>query len=340
MANKSTRGITVLAGGVKATQEITRRAEAAGFDAAWSGEFLHRSAIVSVAAMAGVTSRIGVGTAIAYAVGRSPLVLANDARFLDEMSDGRLTLGLGTGTHRMMTGWHGVTDPDGPASRMEELVPLLRRLWRLHEGPVRHEGRFYSVDIVPTADITPPLRASIPVYTAGVNARMIEVAGRVGDGLICHPTITGRYLDDVARPAIARRAQKAGRPASEVRLKGVIICSIAADTATARREAAAQIAFYVAPKAYGPVMEASGFGAEAAAIRAAFRAGDHRAMAEAVSGRMLDEMAVAGTADEVRDALPALEKRYDHAALYSPSFTLAPERVAENTEAIIETFAR
>jgi alkanesulfonate monooxygenase SsuD/methylene tetrahydromethanopterin reductase-like flavin-dependent oxidoreductase (luciferase family) len=87
-------------------------------------------------------------------------------------------------------------------------------------------------------------------------------------------------------------------------------------------------------------MEAAGFGREAAAIRDAFRAGDHRAMIEAVSGAMLDEMAVAGTAAEVRDALPTLERRYDHAALYSPSFTLTPERVSENTRAIIETFAR
>src|ERR1700722_1486809 len=130
----STRGITVLGGGLRETQEITRRAEDAGFDAVWSGEFLHRSAIVSVAAMAAATVRIGVGTAIAYAVGRSPLVLANDARFLDEMSDGRLTLGLGTGTRRMMTGWHGVGDPDGPASRIEELVPLLRRVLRVGAG--------------------------------------------------------------------------------------------------------------------------------------------------------------------------------------------------------------
>lgn len=336
----TTRGITVLAGGLKATQEATRRAEAAGFDAAWSGEFLNRSAIVSVAAMAAATTRIGVGSAIAYAVGRSPLVLANDARFLDEMSDGRLTLGLGTGTRRMMEGWHGVKDPDGPATRMEELVPLLRRLWRLHEGPVRHEGRFYSVDITPTADIQPPLRPRIPIYTAGVNARMIEVAGRVSDGLICHPTLTDRYLADVARPALARGAEKTGRSMADVKLKGVVICSIADDTATARREAAAQIAFYVAPKAYGPVMEASGFAAEAAAVQAAFRAGDHQAMVDAVSDKMLEQMAVAGTVDEVRDALPALESRYDHAALYSPSFTLAPERVAENTEAIIETFAR
>lgn len=336
----TTRGITVLAGGLKDTQAIARKAEAAGFDAVWSGEFLHRSAVVSVAASAAVTARIGVGTAIAYAVGRSPLVLANDARFLDELSDGRLILGLGTGTRRMMRDWHGVEDADGPASRIEELVPLLRRLWRLHEGPVRHEGRFYRVDISPTADIEPPLRPAVPVYTAGVNPRMIEAAGRVADGLICHPTLTGRYLDEVARPALARGARKAGRSLTDIRLKGVVICAIADDTATARREAAAQLAFYVAPKAYGPAMEASGFAAEAAEIRAAFLAGDHRRMTDAVSAAMLDQMAVAGTADEVRDALPELEKRYDHAALYSPSFTLAPERVAENTEAIVETFAR
>ena len=243
--------------------------------------------------MAAATTKIGVGTAIAYAVGRSPLVLANDARFLDEMSGGRLTLGLGTGTRGMMVGWHGVTDPDAPASRMEELIPLLRRLWRLHEGPVKHRGRFYSLDITPTADIQPPLRPEMPIYTAGVNARMIEVAGRVSDGLICHPTLTGRYLHDVVRPAIERGASRTGRPAGDVALKGVIICAISDDAAQARREAAAQIAFYVAPKAYGPVMEASGFGAEAAEIQAAFARKDHKGMVDAVPGAMLAEMAAA-----------------------------------------------
>lgn len=336
----TTRGITVLGGGLRETREIAVAAEQAGFDGVWSGEFLNRSAIVSVAAMAAATERIGVGTAIAYAVGRSPLILANDARFLDEMADGRLTLGLGTGTRGMMVGWHGVTDPDGPATRIEELVPLLRRLWHLHEGRVQHEGRFYTLDITPTADIEPPLRETIPIYTAGVNARMIETAGRVSDGLICHPTITDTYLADVARPAIEKGAAHAGRSADEVALKGVLICAIADSPEQARHEAAAQIAFYVAPKAYGPVMEASGFGDEAAAIQTAFRAKDHDAMIAAVSPAMLDQMAAAGTLEDVRDQVAVLEKRYDHAALYSPSFTLAPQRVRENTLAVIEAFSR
>lgn len=336
----TTRGITVLAGSLSETVDITTAAEAAGFDAAWSGEFLNRSAVVSVAAMAAKTQHIGVGTAIAYAVGRSPLVLANDARFLDELSEGRLTLGLGTGTRGMMVGWHGVKDPDGPASRLEELIPLLRRLWRLHQESVVHEGRFYSCNITPTADIEPPLRPEIPIFTAGVNPRMIEVAGRVADGLVCHPTLTDRYLADVARPAVDQGARKTGRDPEAVKLKGVIITSIHDDPAQARREAAAQIAFYVAPKAYGPVMEASGFGEEAAAIQTAFRAKDHDAMVAAVSDRMLDEMAAAGPLDEVRQRVAVLEKRYDHAALYSPSFTMSAERVRENTMNIIEAFRR
>jgi alkanesulfonate monooxygenase SsuD/methylene tetrahydromethanopterin reductase-like flavin-dependent oxidoreductase (luciferase family) len=223
---------------------------------------------------------------------------------------------------------------------MEELIPLLRRLWHLHEEPVEHEGRFYSCNITPTADIEPPYRPEVPIYTAGVNARMIEVAGRVSNGLICHPTITDSYLDQVARPAIERGAAKTGRSASEVALKGVIITAISDDADQARREAAAQIAFYVAPKAYLPVMEASGYADETAAIQTAFRAKDHQAMVAAVSDRMLGEMAATGTADDVRDQVARLEKRYDHAALYSPSFTLSPHRVDENTTAILETFAR
>src|SRR5881227_3826207 len=150
-------------GGPTELAEAARLAEEAGFASVWATEFYDRSATVALAAMAQATTSIELGSAIAYAFGRTPVVLAAEARDLDELSGGRLTLGLGTGTRRMQQDWHGL-DGEHPAPRMEELVPLLRRMWRLHEGAVEHDGRFYRLHVRPTAAVAPPLRTEIPVY--------------------------------------------------------------------------------------------------------------------------------------------------------------------------------
>jgi alkanesulfonate monooxygenase SsuD/methylene tetrahydromethanopterin reductase-like flavin-dependent oxidoreductase (luciferase family) len=126
---EATRGFAILRGDVTDAASTAAAAERLGYHAAWSPEFYTRSAIVSLAAMAQVTSTARIGSSIAYAVGRTPLVLATEARSLDELSHGRLIYGLGTGTTKMMAGWHGV-DPSGPASRMEELIPLSIRASR------------------------------------------------------------------------------------------------------------------------------------------------------------------------------------------------------------------
>jgi probable F420-dependent oxidoreductase len=327
----ATRGVSVLAGGMAETAQIAAAADDAGYHAAWTSEFNDRSAIVALAAMAQHTTRCRIGSAIAYAVGRSPLILANDARGLDELSGGRLILGLGTGTKGMQIGWHGVRDPESPALRLEELVPLLRRIWRLHDGPVRHEGRFYSMNLAATAEVLPPIREQIPIFTAGVNERMIETAGRVSDGLVCHPTFSSAYVREVVRPAIARGAERAGRDPRAIEIVGMLLCSAHHDEDTARREVAAQIAFYAAPKAYAPMFQASGFAAEAQEIRQAFAERDHRAMIEAVSDDMIDAIGVAGTPEQVRAGIARRESDFDHLALYSPSFTMTLERVQQNT---------
>jgi probable F420-dependent oxidoreductase len=313
------------------TVEIASTADAAGYDAVWTGEFNDRSAIVALAAMAYNTANCRIGSAIAYAVGRSPLILANDARGLDEISGGRLVLGLGTGTKGMQIGWHGIKDPESPALRLEELVPLLRRIWRLHEGPVRHEGRFYSMNLTPTAEVLPPTREEIPILTAGVNARMVETAGRVSDGLVCHPTFSSQYVHDVVRPAIAAGAERTSRDPGDVEIVGMLLCSVHDDEEIARREVAAQIAFYAAPRAYAPMFQASGFADEAQRIRDAFANRDHEAMIDAVSDEMLDAIGVAGSAQQVRAGIARRERDFDHLCLYSPSFTMTLERVQQNT---------
>jgi hypothetical protein len=106
----SAQGISLVtsSGGPGELAHAARLAQDAGFASVWATEFYDRSATVGLAAMAQATSTIELGSAIAYAFGRTPLVLAAEARDLDELSGGRLALGLGTGTRRMQQDWHGL----------------------------------------------------------------------------------------------------------------------------------------------------------------------------------------------------------------------------------------
>ena len=306
-------------------------AEDAGFESIWATEFYDHSATVGIAAMATATKEIGLGSAIAYAFGRTPLVLAAEARDLDELSGGRVTLGLGTGTQRMQREWHGL-DGEHAATRMEELVPLVRRLWRLDQGPIEHKGRFYSVSIQPTAPPIPVPR-QVPLYMAGVNARMIEAAGAVSDGLVGHPLFTRRYVDEVVRPALARGAERAGRD-GPVPIAGYINCSVSEDRDAARREAATLIAFNATVSTYQAVLKLHGFDENARAIRTAWESRDWEGMIGAVSDEMVDTIALAGTPEEVRERFDRDWKGlYDTPLLWPPVF-----RGLEGVEAVVRAF--
>ena len=319
-------------GGPAELAEAARLAEAAGFASVWATEFYDRSATVALAAMAQATSAIELGSAIAYAFGRTPLVLAAEARDLDELSGGRITLGLGTGTRRMQQDWHGL-DGEHPAARMEELVSLLRRLWRLHEGPIAHDGRHYRLHVQPTAPPRHPLRLDTPIYMAGVNARMIEAAGAVADGLVGHPLFTPEYVHQVARPALARGAERGGRSDAPP-IAGYLTCCVAEDRAEARAAAAAVIAFNSTVKTYRAVHAVSGFEREAEAIRAAWSAGDFAGMTAAVSDAMIDSIALAGTAEEVRARFAQRwDGVYERTLLWPPAF-----RGQEAVRAVIDAF--
>ena len=310
-----------------------RLAEDAGFESIWATEFYDHSATVGIAAMAAATETIGLGSAIAYAFGRTPLVLAAEARDLDELCRGRLRLGLGTGTQRMQREWHGL-DGEHAATRMEELLPLVRRLWRLDQGPIEHDGRFYNVSIQPTAPPIPVAR-DVPLYMAGVNARMIEAAGAVSDGLVGHPLFTRRYVEEVVRPALARGAERAGRD-TQVPIAGYINCSVSDDRDAARREAATLIAFNSTVSTYQAVLKLHGFDENARAIRTAWESRDWEGMIGGVSEEMIDTIALAGTPDDVRDRFEAeWADLYETPLLWPPVF-----RGLEGVRAVVDAFAR
>jgi alkanesulfonate monooxygenase SsuD/methylene tetrahydromethanopterin reductase-like flavin-dependent oxidoreductase (luciferase family) len=231
----------------------------------------------------------------------------------------------------MQQEWHGL-DGEHPAGRMEELVPLLRKLWRLHEEPVDHDGRFYRLRVQPTAPPREPYRLDTPIYMAGVNARMIEAAGAVADGLVGHPLFTPEYVREVVRPALARGAERAGREAPPI--AGYITCSVAEDRDGARQAAAAVIAFNSTVKTYRATHAVSGFEREADQVREAWDRGDWAGVVGAVTDEMIDSIALAGTPDEVRDRFAERwEGVYERSLLWPPAF-----RGSEAVDEVIEAF--
>ena len=187
-------------------------------------------------------------------------MLAAEARDLDELSGGRFVLGIGNGTRRMISDWHGL-DGDAPATRMEELVPLLRRIWRLHEGPIDHEGRFYRLRIRALDAMTSEAPRDIPIYTAGVNPRMIESAGP-RRRRPARPHALHARLHRGRRVAGDREGRAARRPRSCVTsaVTTLVMASAHADEEAARRECRQMIAFYGSVKSYGAIYAHEGFG--------------------------------------------------------------------------------
>jgi probable F420-dependent oxidoreductase len=333
-------GITTFGGGFgperfRRTQDLAVRAERAGFDSVWLGELYNRSATIPMAAIAMATERVEIGTNIAYGVGRTPLMWAAEAKDLEELSGGRIILGLGNGTKTMMEQWHGVNG-DAPAVRMEELVEVLRKLWKLHEGPVQHEGRFYTLNLRPTSETAPPYRPRLPIYTAGVNPRMVEAAGRVADGLVGHPMFTELYLDEVVRPALAKGADRTGRDPSEIALMGILMCAVDDDVDVARRRLAFASAQYAASRVYDRLFALHGWEAEQEAIRAAVRARDEEAIIAAVPDEALDLFGVACRPGELVEHVLRHAAPYDHLALVSPPWGLSVDEHEASTVVIID----
>jgi alkanesulfonate monooxygenase SsuD/methylene tetrahydromethanopterin reductase-like flavin-dependent oxidoreductase (luciferase family) len=325
-------GLTIFSGGrgperFRRAAALARDAEAAGFGAVWTGELYNRSATIPMAMLAAATERVRIGSNIAYGAGRSPLIWAAEARDLDELSAGRLILGLGNGTRGMLENWLGVP-ADAPAARMTELVEVLRKVWRLHEAPVHHEGRFYRVHLTPTADTPAPFRDHLPIWTAGINPAMVRVAGQVADGLVAHPMTTAKYLAEVVRPELT------SAPSTFV-LKGIRMCAIDDDETAARRRIAYAIAQYAPSRVYDRLFALHGWSAHQERIRAAAKEHDTAAMTDAVPDEAIDLIGIACQPHRLAGVVARHAADFDHLNLAAPVWGLSGDEAEDATRRIL-----
>jgi probable F420-dependent oxidoreductase len=306
-----------------------RHAEARGFDSVWTIEFFNMNGFVRLAAVAAATQRVKLGTGIAYAFMRTPLLSASAAMDIDEISRGRMILGLGSGTRSMNERWYSVKFDDPPAPRIKEAVQLVRAAIAAQKGGgLRFQGRYFQIDI-PQYSRPNAARQHIPVYIAAVNKGMIRAAAAVADGLVGHPIFTRKYIREAVLPELA---------GSKCALTPYVVCSVSNDVDQARREARAQIAFYYTTKLYHSVLDVHGWRPIGEKISEAFRKGDWAAMSAAVPDELVDEIAIAGRPDEVRDRLKQWNGLTEQPILYPPTIGASPERQRENLAAIADTF--
>lgn len=283
--------------------ELAQRAEALGYEVLWVGETWGRDVFGVLAALAGATSRVKLGTAVVSAFSRTPGLLAQSIATLDETSDGRALLGLGPSSRTLVEGWHGMRF-EHPIERIRELVPLLRRI--LAGERVDFEGRFFRMRGL-RLPFEPP-RREIPIYLAALSPRHLELTGELADGWL--PTYVSRDHLDWFRGHLHAGAARSGRaPETIVEAPWILTCACD-DPARARALARDHLAFYTTAygDAYQKLVRRYGFVEEADRLNALWR-NDRDRLASGVSDAMLAALSVTGTPTECREAFDGLRAR-------------------------------
>lgn len=244
-------------------RETARAAEALGFAGLWTSETKH-DAFLPLVLAAEHTRRLELGTAVAIAFGRSPMVTAQIAWDLQRFSNGRLLLGLGTQVkahieRRFSMPW------DAPVARLRDYIQALRAIWHSfqHDTPLEYRGPYYQHTLLtPFFNPGPIEHPQIPIYIAGVNTGLARLAGELCQGFHVHPFHSPHYLRQIVLPAIEAGAAAQGRAAADVTLAAsvFIITGRTAEQRHAQREAIRrQIAFYASTPSYRVVLEVHGW---------------------------------------------------------------------------------
>jgi probable F420-dependent oxidoreductase len=318
-----------------AVPEYARKAEKIGYGCLWTSETQH-DPFLPLAVAATATTSIKLGTSIAVAFPRSPMVLAYTAWDIQKASKGRFILGLGSQVRAHNERRFSVKF-ESPGPKLREAVLALRAIWECWQKgtPLRFRGEFYHFDLMtPFFNPGPISHPKIPVFIAGVNRYMCRMAGEVCDGLHVHPFHTAKYLREYVQPAVEDGLKASGRARRDftyVTAAFVVIGENEAERAKNRESVRQQVAFYASTRTYAPVLEAHGWQAIGPDLHQKSLDGDWKGMARLISDEMLAEIAVSGTSAEIGTILRA---RYagllDRVSLYLPYEWQADEALQTN----------
>jgi probable F420-dependent oxidoreductase len=284
--------------------ERVKLAESLGYETVYVTHIAGRESLTVITAYALATSRIRVGTGVVPIYTRTPATMAQTAATIDDISGGRIVLGLGVSHRPVVEGWHGQTI-DRPVAEMREYAGIVRAILRGEDPPAGEKWRtgFRLVGL--------EARPQLPVYIAGLSPAMLRLAGELADGVIlwlCNPS----YVRDVVVPEVTAGRERAGLGLDGFDIVPAVPAAMTDDPDAAYATMRKDLIPYFGLPFYRAMIERTGFGADIAAYDAA--AGDLDAMQAAISDEFVAELTAVGDERQVKDGLA----RYRDAGATSP----------------------
>ena len=284
--------------------ERVKLAESLGYDCVYVTHIAGRESLTVLSVYAMASSRIRVGSGVVPIYTRTPATMAQTAATIDELSGGRLTLGLGVSHRAVVEGWHG-QQIEHPVAEMREYASIVRAILRGENPPAGEKWQtgFRLIGIEP--------RPQLPIYIAALSPAMLRLAGEIADGVLlwlCNPS----YIRDVVIPEVTAGRERAGLTLAGFDVVPAVPAALSEDRAGAYGAMRKDLLPYFALPFYRAMIERTGFGAD---IEAYDRAGgDFEAMQRAISEGFLEELTAVGDESELAAGL----ERYRQAGATSP----------------------
>ena len=296
---------------LRQTAASARSSEAAGYDGVMTMENKHDPFLAhAIAAVS--TDRIELGTSVAIAFPRSPMVVANAAWDLQNASQGRFVLGLGPqirphNERRFSTPW------TAPAPRLREYVQALRAIWTCWEtgGKLNFQGLHYKFSLMPPYFMPASTgQRMVPVTLAAVGQHTLRMAGEVGDGVRLHGFCTRRYLAEEILPRLHEGMARSGRTREHFEITGGGFVATGPDEETTAQMfeiVRGRVAFYGTTPSYWPVFDLHGLGDLGRELNTMSKAGKWNELASRVPDDVVHLFAAVGTH---KDIAKRIEERF------------------------------
>lgn len=289
---------------------VAREAEAAGFDSLQMFE-AGRTASVTAAAVIGVTEQIQVGTFVVNAYARDPWLTGLLARDLNELSDGRFALGVGTGNVHFNK-WYMGLDSSKPIRKLRDYLRIVREVAAGAKGEaVRHTGDIHQVRWRASWAPTEP---TPPVYLSASGPNMIRLAGEAADGVAVGIMSSVAFMNNFVRPHAAAGAEVADKDPATLRFPMGALVSVNEDAELARQATRQTICglFHPVPHPYyDSQLRELGYAEFADAATKLMPEGRVKEAMAAVPDAVIDTMTITGTAQDCARRIAEYEGHAD-----------------------------